>query len=133
MKFLEKFHMNIPSWETLLNNINYSHIYKNLIKHRPLGFFVTHDAEQIDEVKEVLKKLNLSIAHIYMNLVIENNTFDRHNDDVDVYHWQVQGSSKWIFDDSSYILNPGDLIIVPKGEYHKVKPLSPRAGISMSN
>ena len=49
-----------------------------------------------------------------------------------MYYWQVQGKTKWKFDDESHILNSGDLIIIPKGVYHNVKPLGPRVGISMS-
>ena len=49
---------------------------------------------------------------------------------MDVYFWQIQGSTKWEFDSLSYILNPGDLIYVPRGVYHSVFPLTPRVGIS---
>tara|TARA_R100001510_G_scaffold41888_1_gene38244 strand:+ start:216 stop:629 length:414 start_codon:yes stop_codon:yes gene_type:complete len=134
-KLIKKYNLKTPSWESLLDNLNYSMYEGNSphgIKHNPLGFFVTHEADKISEVKEVLEKLDLNYAHLYLNLLINEETFGRHNDEVDVYFWQVQGISKWIFDKENYILEKGDLIIVPKGIYHDVKPLSPRAGISMS-
>ena len=132
IKITKNFNMNVPSWETLINNFNYSVVHKNLIKSNPLGFFVSYDANLIEEVKKVLQQLKLNEAHLYMNLAVEKNTMGRHDDFFDVWFWQVQGSTKWIFDDQSYILEQGDLIFVPKLIYHNTCPLTPRAGISMS-
>ena len=132
VKIIKNFENKVPSWESLLYNLNHSFIYKNEIKHNHLGFIVSHDANLIFEVADVLKRLNLNAAHLYINLVIESNTFGRHCDEDDVYFWQVQGSTKWIFDNDNFTLKKGDLIQIPKGTYHEVKPLSPRAGISMS-
>ena len=33
---------------------------------------------------------------------------------MDVYYWQCQGVTKWIVEDKEVVLNPGDLIYVPK-------------------
>ena len=132
VRVLKNFEDKIPSWESILNNLNYSHIYKNEIRGALWGFIVSHDAHLIEEVQNLMGKLNLKKAHLYINLVVKSHTYGRHCDDKDVYFWQVQGSTKWIFDDKNFILNKGDLIEIPKGTYHEVKPLSPRAGISMS-
>jgi ribosomal protein L16 Arg81 hydroxylase len=132
IKFTKNFNMNVPSWESLINNFNYSVIYKNPIRFSPIGFFVSHNANLIDEVKIILNELKLKQAHLYMNLAIEKNTLGRHHDEEDVWFWQVQGSTKWDFDNGSHILEKGDLIYVPKFIYHNVIPLTPRAGISMS-
>ena len=41
--------------------------------------------------------------------------------------------TKWLILGKEYILNPGDLIYVPKGVEHTVLTfIAPRAGISMS-
>ena len=132
IKVTKNFNTNTPSWESILNNFNYSVIYKNEIKFNPVSFFVSHDAHLIDEVKNVLAALNLKYAHLYLNLAVEKNTFRRHKDEDDVWFWQAQGITKWEFDNEKHILEPGDLIYVPKHIYHDVTPLTPRAGISMS-
>jgi len=132
VKITKNFNQQVPSWESILNNFNYSVINKNLIKSKPLSFFVSHDAHLINEVKNVLNILNLKVAHLYLNFAVEKNTFGRHKDNVDVWFWQVQGETKWEFDDKQFTLNQGDLIYVPQQVYHNVIPLTPRAGISMS-
>jgi len=132
IKITKNFNTNTPSWESILNNFNYSVNHKNEIKFNPVSFFVSHDAHLIDEVKNVLTALNLKYAHLYLNLAVEKNTFRRHKDEDDVWFWQAQGITKWQFDDEKHILEPGDLIYVPKHIYHDVTPLTPRAGISMS-
>ena len=132
VKITKNFNQQVPSWKSILNNFNYSAVNKNLIKFKPLSFFVSHDAHLIDEVKNVLNILNLKVAHLYLNFAVEKNTFGKHKDNVDVWFWQVQGETKWEFDNEQYTLNQGDLIFVPQQVYHNVIPLTPRAGISMS-
>lgn len=132
VKVTKNFNQQVPSWESILNNLNYSVIHKNLIKSKPKCFFVSHDAHLMKEVKKVLNNLNLKVAHLYINFAVEKNTFGRHKDNVDVWFWQVQGETKWEFDNEQHTLNQGDLIYVPQQIYHNVIPLTPRAGISMS-
>jgi ribosomal protein L16 Arg81 hydroxylase len=132
IKVTKSFNTNTPSWKSILDNFNYSVVYKNEIKFKPTSFFVSHDAHLIDEVKNVLAALNLNAAHLYLNFAVEKNTFGRHKDEDDVWFWQVQGMTRWQFDNEKHILEPGDLIYVPKHIYHNVTPLTPRAGISMS-
>ena len=121
-----------PEWQELLENFNQAVKSNKEIKHNPLGFFFSDEAHKINCIKDVLKDLKLNTAHLYMNICEDGDTYGRHCDDVDVYYWQVQGKTKWDFDDKNFTLNSGDLIYVPKGTYHNVTPLGPRAGISMS-
>ena len=44
-------------------------------------------------------------------------------------HKQIIWKTKWAVD-KEYILEPGDLIKIPKNTSHEVKPLTARAGIS---
>lgn len=133
IKFIKGYNPQVPSWQTCLENFNQSVLDDELIKHNCLGFFVSHSAHKIQEVKNVLNDLNLTEAHLYMNITLHGGTFGRHNDNIDVFFWQVQGKTKWVFDDGTeYLLEPGDLIFVPEGVYHNVIPLGPRIGISMS-
>tara|TARA_Y100000004_G_scaffold195512_2_gene262693 strand:+ start:184 stop:591 length:408 start_codon:yes stop_codon:yes gene_type:complete len=132
IEFIQSYNKNCPSWQELLENFNNSVKDKKLIRHNCLGFFFSDEAHKLKLVKNVLDDLKLVTAHLYMNISEDGDTYGRHCDDVDVYYWQVQGKTMWKFDNETYILNSGDLIIIPKGVYHNVVPIGPRAGISMS-
>lgn len=130
-KLERNFNKEVPSWESILENYNWSLTNKKMCKHSCPGFFVSHEAHLIKEVEASLQKLNCSTAHLYMNTCV-GSTFGKHKDDIDVYFWQVQGISHWIIDKDTIILSPGDLIFVKQQVYHEVMPKTPRAGISMS-
>jgi len=132
IKLIKNYNNKVPSWDSLIENFNNSVMNQNKIKHSCLGFFVSHDAYEIKEVKEVLKNLKLNTAHLYFNITLNGKNFGKHIDDVDVYFWQVKGQCEWIIENKKYLLDVGDLIIVPKLIEHEVIPLTPRAGISMS-
>lgn len=61
-------------------------------------------------------------------------TTSKHNDPIDVIYAQFVGSATWtIFDEDGsevHVLNPGDIIYVPKTIMHEVTSLTPRAAIS---
>lgn len=73
-------------------------------------------------------------AHCYINLMSKSGENGNHKDPADVLFWQVTGITDWAIDDhgeiKSYILDPGKAVYVPRGMYHSVKSLTPRAGIS---
>jgi mannose-6-phosphate isomerase-like protein (cupin superfamily) len=122
-----------PNWQELLENFNDSYKKEEITTIKQNGFFVSHSAWKIKKVMNVLQKLKLNTAHLYINITQQAGSFGRHYDKSDVSFWQVQGQSLWLFDDGMrHILNCGDLIQVPANVYHTVLPLGPRAGISMS-
>ena len=123
---------NVLSCNEIFLNFDLAAKSKELIKHNPIGFFVCHSAWRIDRLKPIMEDLNVDDAHLYFNITTVGENFGNHKDNEDVYFWQCQGISKWIIEDKEYILEPGDLIIVPAGVYHNVKALTPRAGVSMS-
>ena len=126
------YNLNTPSWESIFENLSLAVETNTEIKHNGEDYFVSHISEHIPEVKSVLEELQLNTAHSYINLTSVGNTFGRHNDTMDVWYWQVKGKTEWSFDDhETIVLDEGDLIEVPKGIYHSVKPLTPRVGISM--
>lgn len=61
-------------------------------------------------------------------------TTGRHSDPIDVIYCQFVGSVVWsIFTDQGkedFVLNPGDVIYVPKSIDHEVLSLTPRAALS---
>ena len=131
--FIRQYNMNVLDWTEAFLNFNNSVSQNKEIKFNYPGFYVSHEGHYIDKVKEVLKDLNCNIAHLYFNISTKAETFGKHKDTMNVYFWQCQGVSKWIVENDEVILNPGDLIYIPKGVYHNVIPLTPRLGVSMSN
>tara|TARA_Y100000389_G_C17409504_1_gene490055 strand:+ start:429 stop:842 length:414 start_codon:yes stop_codon:yes gene_type:complete len=132
--FIRNYNTNVLTWtEAFLNYDKSIHNNKDIKFNYP-GFFVSHEGHEIETVKPILKDLNCNIAHLYFNITTKAETFGKHKDVMDVYFWQCQGATKWIIEDKDeVILNPGDLIFIPKGVHHNVIPLSPRLGVSMSN
>ena len=129
VKHIQNFEIDeIPSWQACLNNLNETDDFR----YGNVGFFVSYHTHKIPEVKRVLERLGLHTAHTYMNVTTQNyGGLGRHNDTMDVWYWQCQGITSWTFDDAVYVLQPGDLITIPKGVYHEVIPLTPRLGVSM--
>ena len=75
----------------------------------------------------------LTKTQLYLSMSSKSQGFGKHNDTTDVWFWQFIGQTTWTVYDTEeviYTLSPGDMIYVPKGMYHDVKPLSPRAGLS---
>ena len=133
VKLFKAYDKNVPDWSTCIENFNESANNNDIIKHHCPGFFVSHRAHLIKEVTTILQRLNLKHAHLYMNVTTRSHGFGNHRDEDDVYFWQCQGKTEWVIEDNtSYFLEPGDLIYIPKNVYHNVKTLTPRVGISMS-
>lgn len=131
VKVIKKYNNQTIDWKDAFYNLNESMSRKELIKTSS-GFFVSHNAEKIKRVKNVLKDLDCQVAHLYIGIDINNPGFGMHVDTVDVWFWQNKGVSEWEFENSKHVLYEGDLIYVPKGMYHKVNSLEARFGISMS-
>jgi len=131
--FVREYNLDVVNWTEAFLNYDNSVRNNKQIKFSYPGFFVSHEGHEIEKVQNVLKDLKCSIAHLYFNISTKAETFGKHKDTMDVYFWQCQGVTKWIIEDKDeVILNPGDLIYIPKEIYHSVIPLSPRLGISMS-
>ena len=123
---------NTVSWDEAFYNLNDSICKHELIK-QSRGFFVSHNAERISLVQDVLNDLKCQVAHLYIGIDITNPGFGNHNDDVDVWFWQNKGVTRWDFNNGdNYILNEGDLLYIPKGVHHNVSSKVARFGISMS-
>ena len=57
-------------------------------------------------------------------------------DPTEVFFVLVKGSMKWIIEDvenefQEFIMEPGDMIYIPKGSFHNPIPYSPRIGLSI--
>lgn len=76
---------------------------------------------------------------VIMSTITGNDSgLNFHEDICPQIHWNCIGVTEWNLKRNSgenikYILNPGDIIYIPKGMWHTVKSLvSPRAGIAYS-
>lgn len=131
--FKKNYNNNIITWEELLINFSNSVVNNKLVIVRNPGFFISHNAEEIEKIKPIMKDLKVNTAHLYINIATSIKGLGKHKDNVDVYFLQCQGTTKWVIEEKEiYILNMGDLLFIPKNVYHEVIPLTPRAGISMS-
>jgi ribosomal protein L16 Arg81 hydroxylase len=134
IEYIKEFDLKIPTWDELLSNLNESILNEEEVRHNCMGFFACFEAHRLEKVAAVMKKIGAVDAHLYINISTNGKTFGNHCDTMDVYFWQCQGMTKWVFSNEKkeIVLSQGDLIMVPKGVYHNVIPLSSRAGISMS-
>jgi ribosomal protein L16 Arg81 hydroxylase len=131
--FYKSYDLEVIGWDELINNFNESAVAGEDIKHVCLGLFTSHSAHKIKKVSQLMDELDCTTAHLYFNISLNGGSYGNHRDYADVYFWQCQGKTKWLFNNSEYVLEPGDMIYVKKGVYHHVIPLTPRAGISMGN
>jgi quercetin dioxygenase-like cupin family protein len=69
-----------------------------------------------------------------LSLTDSEPTTGKHSDPVTVMYWNCIGSVEWnVFTENknySFVLQPGDVILVPANMLHEVKSLGPRAAIS---
>ncbi len=94
----EKFNLDVVTWEEAIHDYDNSKNKNLFVKESsPNGFFVTHDINYLPRVKKVLDVLGLKIAHLYCNLTTKAPTFGEHTDSMDVYFWQCQGSTYYLF------------------------------------
>lgn len=124
-------------WQVYIDSLNYSANSGNTIKFSQVAFYVTDDAIKIKELKPLFEKIKPTFAHLYLSLTNLDETFEAHIDTMDVWFWQAIGKTHWktyeTEQGSEFLLEPGDLIYIPRGVKHKVKSLTPRVGISMAN
>ena len=71
VKVIRDYNKNILDWKDAFYNLNESMTNNELIKTSS-GFFVSHNAERIQQVKEVLNDLNCNVAHLYIGIDIKN-------------------------------------------------------------
>ena len=130
----------LPTWELVLGNLEASP-EDDIYQMDNLGVVVhkvfLKEYEPILEVAEILSKEynNAPVtAQTMISFTSRSSTYGKHVDDVDVYLLQALGVvevSIWEDDTQyDYKMFPGDMIHIPAGIYHLIKPLSPRVSIS---
>jgi hypothetical protein len=92
-------------------------------------------ADKLTQLHEQLSKPGKCLGYFgAVSFTTKEPTTSKHNDPMDVIYAQFVGSVTWtIYDEDgsqSHVLNPGDIIYVPKSVMHEVTSLTPRAAIS---
>ena len=141
-----------PSWEEILQEFNREyliHLQKgesNIFKYQERLGFVLHQMQGIPIVDQILREIARShnirqrqnfTALGYISLSSESATYGRHRDVMDVWCWQMTGHTLWKVEgrkrNFEKVLEPGELIYVPRGMWHDTKPMTPRAGLSFGS
>ena len=146
--FFGNINIPIPTWTDVLQEfdreykIHLHHNNNDIFKTMPRLGFVLHDFKHVPIVKRLLYSLSQThnkpnqhfTALCYISLSSESETYGRHNDTMDVWCWQMLGFTLWQVEGRNQnfekILEPGNLIYIPRGMWHNTKPLTPRAGLS---
>lgn len=85
----------------------------------------------LEAYNEVAEKFEVKDLHTYVSFGKNSSNFGRHKDSMDVLIVQAIGSIEYFFDDgSSYKLEPGDSLFIPKGVYHSPSIIESRATLS---
>ena len=68
IKIIEDFEINTPSWVDILHLLNGESDNKEKFTEFSYGYFISHSAHKISLVENILKKLKLNEAHLYVNI-----------------------------------------------------------------
>lgn len=134
-----------------LENINYvDNPDGTAVSQNVLPSFVTHNAELIPSVayvrnlisnKHNLKKSTHRInSHLFMSFIASSEAFGMHCDSEDTYIWQVIGTTPWRLkmgtspdaEIEEFVLEPNDMIFIPKHWDHSPLVDGPRCSVSFS-
>tara|TARA_R110000868_G_scaffold293920_1_gene554405 strand:- start:813 stop:1322 length:510 start_codon:yes stop_codon:yes gene_type:complete len=130
------------TWEEIIKDIDLSLEKNYSIKTRFKFGIITHNAEEhIESVNNFLNaihKLDPSLnktAHIYSSFSKHTKDGDSHWDCSEVWYWQTIGAVDVEvgvdINKTTYNLQPGDIIYLPEGVFHRIISLTPRVGVSL--
>lgn len=146
-----KIDIETPSWEQILEEFDREykiHLYQNdnsIFKYQNRLGFILHKFDSINSINNFLKAISIShhrlnqtyTALAYISLSSESVTYGRHHDVMDVWCWQMTGYTLWKVEgrkrNFEKVLEPGELIYIPRGMWHDTKPMTPRAGLSFGS
>lgn len=148
--YFGKVNVPLPSWDEILTE--FDRVYKESIslknenievqKHFGMKVHYFEGIEIISQFLESIKKSHTIRndqsfdAACFMSLTSVDSMFGKHKDGMDVWLWQIQGKSRWQVEglEENYnfdkIVEPGELLYIPRGSYHNITSLEPRVSIS---
>lgn len=133
---------NLPTltWDCVLTCLNENVKYNRPLKVSQRFGIVIHDTTMNSAICDLIKEIGFldsdlkSSAHLYVSLTDTAETFGWHKDTSDVIFWQAIGKTLFSVRQGyriiDHILEPNDLLYIPRGIMHNTRPLTPRAGVS---
>ena len=118
---------------------------------RQLGFFqfLLHTPSTYNFINESLNTLSKELeiktdflngedyaVQMFMNLTSNDYSSSPHADNWSVIYLQLLGDVRYIIRNKNEkiiqdeIINPGDVVLIPKGSIHEILPLTPRVSLS---
>lgn len=146
-----------PDWQMVLNSLEYASTkskeentkqeFRELNNHgfvfnfpmnTPKEHIIFHDFLQAISISHnPFRKKQTYSAFNFFSLCSNSETLGRHNDVMDVWCWQILGATHMTVEGKrktfEKVLEPGELIYIPRGMYHNTKPLGPRSLISFGS
>jgi ribosomal protein L16 Arg81 hydroxylase len=143
----------LPGWSDIINSID-SAMKEDSIQESPTNceqignvrfldrlLLVVNHAERyeypvLNEINEYFKSLDVELlkALVIVHFSTSQKTTGRHYDEKSVMYIQLINSVVWnVWENGvkkEFILEPGDIIFMPKMTEHEVIPLMPRAAIT---
>ena len=127
----------VPTWDEIFFDLTQSLKKGYLVREFDNFSFTTHNAvEHLQCCKHFIEITHpffpgtSASAHIYTHLTTLSNGLGNHKDTDDVLFCQIHGKTLWKVNNFQFILEPKDIIFVPKGVNHHVISMTPRVGIS---
>lgn len=146
--FKTEFNWNdvVKLMELVWDDDNY--FYKNNTDKRGYFQFLMKFPSEFSEIdlslNDILKQIDNpetelpEYIQLFVNLISENYTTHRHRDNWDGIFMQLNGSVEWkIFENmegdpvEKFLIESGDILLIPRGVYHTVTPLGPRISLNL--
>ena len=131
------------AWEPILENIGFSMVRQGELRMLANGGMVGYHGQRIPAVRSIMNEISASApewspsAHVFVSMAETSAGYGRHEDDSDLWYWQVQGKTQWRVEHESgnfeAVLEPGHWLYVHRHLYHTVKPLGARASLSFAS
>lgn len=111
---------------------------KPLFDGQKIPSFSVHNANiipQVQKVKDFIlrnRRQKTCSSHMFVSLTNESHAWGLHSDKIDVYVWQVYGTTKWEVEyyDLKHDLSPNQMLYIPAGTMHRAIPVEPRIALS---
>jgi mannose-6-phosphate isomerase-like protein (cupin superfamily) len=131
-------------WHTIHNGTVAKNGYYFHVRDATSGYkftFFPECKDVVDFFNEVYDEKNIDGA-TFLNIVGNGMMVPTHVDDIDSVFWQCQGSTVWevflnqqdkrkgVDPVQTVLVEPGDVVVVPKGVFHGLNPHVSRAAIA---
>lgn len=114
--------------------------YIQLLSEMPSRIDIVNTAaKQFSEIFYPDGSNSPAAAQMFINLIGKDSSVEIHNDDWDVCFVHLLGEAEWTIHKSlhetqpiqKFDVQPGDVLLIPKGVYHSIHAKTPRFGVSL--